>query len=171
MRGATATPGVGYNPFFPTHSTDTQSPACNAPPSHSARVLAEVRARHAGVHAALGTAEELMDMIRKKSATTLTDWVAKAALGDRDLANLASSLGADAAAIQVALSEGWSNGPVEGQVNRLKAVKTQMYGRTNLDLLAARVLRKGWPPTHPRLATGGGEKHHRECGRAHTWHR
>lgn len=114
------------------------------PDSHSARVLAEVRARHAGVHAALEVAEELMDMIRKKSATTLADWVAKAsALGDRDLANLASSLGADAAAIQAALHESWSNGPVEGQVNRLKAIKRSMYGRAGMKLLRARVRHKG----------------------------
>jgi transposase len=35
----------------------------------------------------------------------------------------------------------WSNGQVEGQVNRLKMVKRQMFGRANLDLLKARVLK------------------------------
>ncbi len=39
-----------------------------------------------------------------------------------------------------ALSSGWSNGQVEGQVNRLKTLKRQMYGRAKLDLLRARVL-------------------------------
>jgi transposase len=29
----------------------------------------------------------------------------------------------------------WSTGPVEGQINRLKMLKRQMYGRANLDLL------------------------------------
>ena len=63
-------------------------------------------------------------MIRRTTATTLTDWVAKAAaLGDRDLGNLAASLRTDAAAVQAALTEPWSNGPVEGQVSRLKAIK------------------------------------------------
>jgi transposase len=33
-----------------------------------------------------------------------------------------------------------SNGQVEGQINRLKMVKRQMFGRANLDLLKARVL-------------------------------
>ncbi|MEO2091286.1 MAG: transposase, partial [Gemmataceae bacterium] len=46
-------------------------------------------------------------------------------------------------AVIAALTTRWSNGPVEGQVGRLKAIKRQMYGRANLDLLAARVLRKG----------------------------
>ncbi len=34
----------------------------------------------------------------------------------------------------------WSNGQVEGQINRLKTLKRQMYGRANLDLLERRFL-------------------------------
>jgi transposase len=114
------------------------------PDSHSARVLTAVRARSPAVHAALDLAEELMAMIRQKSATTLADWLAKvAASGDRDLGNLAASLRSDAAAVQAALSEAWSNGQVEGQVNRLKVIKRQMYGRAGMKLLRARVRHKG----------------------------
>ena len=111
---------------------------------HSARVLAAVRERNPAVHAALQAAEELMAMIRKTSATPLADWLAKAvASGDRDLANLAASLRSDAAAVQAALSEPWSNGPVEGQVGRLKGIKRQMFGRAGMKLLRARVRHKG----------------------------
>lgn len=114
------------------------------PDSHSARVLANLRERNPAVHAAVEAAEELMAMIRKRKATTLTDWVARAmALGDRDLANLAASLRSDAAAVQAALSEPWSNGQVEGQVGRLKGIKRQMYGRAGMKLLRARVRHKG----------------------------
>ena len=114
------------------------------PDGHSARVLAAVRERNPAVHAALETAEELMAMIRKKSATTLADWLAKAvALGDRDLVNLAASLRSDAAAVQAALTEAWSNGQVEGQVGRLKGIKRQMFGRAGMKLLRARVRHKG----------------------------
>lgn len=35
----------------------------------------------------------------------------------------------------------YSNGQTEGQVNRLKLIKRQGYGRANLDLLRKRVLR------------------------------
>ena len=35
---------------------------------------------------------------------------------------------------------GWSNGPVEGQINRLKMLKRTMYGRAGLDLLGRRFL-------------------------------
>ena len=34
----------------------------------------------------------------------------------------------------------WSNGPVEGQVNRLKNIKRQMYGRAGFELLRKRVV-------------------------------
>jgi transposase len=37
------------------------------------------------------------------------------------------------------VTEAWSNGPVEGQVNRLKTIKRQMDGRAGFDLLRARV--------------------------------
>ena len=33
-----------------------------------------------------------------------------------------------------------STGPVEGQINRLKVIKCQMYGRANLNLLNRRFM-------------------------------
>ena len=38
------------------------------------------------------------------------------------------------AAVVAACSQEWSNVQVEGQVNRLKMLKRQMYGRANFDL-------------------------------------
>jgi hypothetical protein len=47
-------------------------------------------------------------------------------------------------AVQAALEEPpRSNGPVEGQVNRLKLIKRQMYDKGSLDLLRRRVLHRG----------------------------
>jgi len=43
-------------------------------------------------------------------------------------------------AVEAAVSEPWSNGPVEGQLNRLKMLKRQMYGRAGIELLRARLL-------------------------------
>ena len=34
----------------------------------------------------------------------------------------------------------WSNGPVEGQINRLKMLKRSMFGRAKIDLLSRRFL-------------------------------
>jgi transposase len=46
----------------------------------------------------------------------------------------------DLKAVESAVTERWSNGPVEGQINRLKALKRQMYGRAGVELLRLRVL-------------------------------
>jgi transposase len=46
----------------------------------------------------------------------------------------------DILAVEAAVTERWSNGPVEGQVNRLKMLKRQMYGRAGVELLRARLM-------------------------------
>ena len=43
-------------------------------------------------------------------------------------------------AVYQAFVSQWSNGQVEGQVNRLKNIKRQMYGRASFDLLRKRVI-------------------------------
>jgi transposase len=42
--------------------------------------------------------------------------------------------------MRAAFERSWSQGHTEGQVNRLKLLKRQMYGRATLDLLRRRVL-------------------------------
>jgi hypothetical protein len=46
----------------------------------------------------------------------------------------------DLAAVQNAITEPWSNGQTEGQINRLKTLKRAMYGRAGVELLRARML-------------------------------
>ena len=46
----------------------------------------------------------------------------------------------DLKAVEQAITSRWSNGPVEGHINRLKMIKRQMYGRAGVELLRARVL-------------------------------
>ena len=46
----------------------------------------------------------------------------------------------DLAAVRNAISYAWSNGQTEGQINRLKTLKRQMYGRAGIELLRARLL-------------------------------
>src|SRR5882672_1056187 len=41
----------------------------------------------------------------------------------------------DMSAVNAAVDTSWSNGQVEGQVNRLKTLKRQMYGRAGFELL------------------------------------
>jgi transposase len=92
----------------------------------------------------LALAEELAAMLRKQSATSLQQWRVKAeACASPDMKGFVQGIRQDEAAVAAAISEPWSNGPVEGQVNRLKMIKRQMYGRASFQLLRARVLYAG----------------------------
>jgi transposase len=46
----------------------------------------------------------------------------------------------DTSAVAAPVDTPWSNGQVEGQINRLKMIKRRMYGRAGFELLRARVL-------------------------------
>lgn len=56
--------------------------------------------------------------------------------------NFAKGLRQEQSAFVASLREAWSNGPVEGQITRLKLLKRQMYGRAKLDLLRIRFLKQ-----------------------------
>jgi len=57
------------------------------------------------------------------------------------LCRVATGMWLDRQAIEAAVTMEWSNGQVEGQVNRLKALERSMYGRAKLDLLRQHLLR------------------------------
>lgn len=88
--------------------------------------------------------QELLDGLRnapRPGAELLTSWIAKAqATGILELSRLAKGLQKDFDAVCNALESPWSNGQTEGQVNRLKMIKRQMFGRAKFDLLKHRVL-------------------------------
>ena len=71
----------------------------------------------------------------------LDTWLKEAkACGAPAIATFATGLQGDVAAVKAALAEPWSSGQVEGQVNRLKLIKRQSYGRAGLDLLRRRMV-------------------------------
>jgi len=107
-------------------------------------LLDRVRKQIPALDTALGLAGELADMIRKRVTRPLSEWLAKATASEiPELVSFAVGLRSDEAAVSEALTSTWSNGQVEGQVNRLKAIKRSMYGRAGLRLLKARVMHKG----------------------------
>jgi transposase len=106
--------------------------------------LDRLRGCGADLREGLALAGELAEMVRRRSKVPLGEWLAKAGASPcGELRNFAAGLRADEAAVGAALTEEWSNGPVEGQVNRLKTIKRQMYGRAGFQLLRARVRRAG----------------------------
>jgi transposase len=104
--------------------------------------LDAIRGRSTDLSAALDLADDFAALIRKLSPGTLTAWLARAEASPcPELRRFAEGIRRDEAAVQAAVSERWSNGPVEGHVNRLKTIKRQMYGRAGFILLRARVVR------------------------------
>jgi transposase len=86
-------------------------------------------------------AREFIQLVKDRSGHGLEQWLQDvAASGIKSLKSFANGLRSDLAAVRNALSMPWSNGQVEGQINRLKFIKRQMYGRAKLDLLRKRVL-------------------------------
>ena len=80
-------------------------------------------------------------MVREKRPGDLNGWLhTSRESGISALATFAEGLGRDYAAVRAALDEPWSSGQAEGQINRLKMLKRQMYGRAGFELLRKRVL-------------------------------
>jgi transposase len=104
--------------------------------------LDAIRAESAELAAALDLADEFAGLIRRRSQGTLSDWLARGeACVNPELRRFAEGIRRDEAAVLAAVTQRWSNGPVEGHINRLKTVKRQMYGRAGFVLLRARVLK------------------------------
>jgi transposase len=80
-------------------------------------------------------------ILRTGKLATLHGWMERALkTGIQALQRFVRTLKQDMGAVEAAVTEQWSNGPVEGHVNRLKTIKRQMYGRAGVELLRARLL-------------------------------
>jgi transposase len=71
----------------------------------------------------------------------LDDWIATVQADELpELHSFCAGLKRDLAAVVNGLTLPYSSGPVEGNINRIKMLKRQMYGRAKFDLLRTRVL-------------------------------
>ena len=82
------------------------------------------------------------EMVKERKQDVWENWLdeAQASATPQEMRTFAKGLQEDQAAVCAALSHEWSNGQVEGQVNRLKTLKRQMFGRAKFDLLRRRFL-------------------------------
>ncbi len=90
---------------------------------------------------ALDQIDAFCTVVRTRDRPGLLAWLAeneRAAIPE--LRSFATGIRRDQAAVAAALTIPWSNGQTEGQINRLKVLKRQMYGRAKLDLLRQRFL-------------------------------
>jgi len=86
-------------------------------------------------------AMQFRGILRSKNASKLATWLKGAQQsGLYAMQRFARTLRWDMDAVRNAISERWSNGQTERQINRLKTFKRAMYGRAGPDLLHARML-------------------------------
>jgi transposase len=81
-------------------------------------------------------AQQFQRLVKERDAAGFSAWRERALSSALpELHRFITGLDRDEAAVKAALELPWSNGPVEGQVTRLKVIKRQMYGRAHFDLL------------------------------------
>lgn len=86
-------------------------------------------------------AQQFARLVRERKAQEFAPWLEAAGnSSSKEIKGFVAGLKRDQAAVEGALTYAWSNGQTEGQVNKLKNLKRQMYGRAKFDLLKARVL-------------------------------
>jgi transposase len=140
-RGNAASPPVPLPPSAKQLSFEWVRRPEKRKPAEQARLDA-IRGGSDELKAALDLADEFAELIRKRSQGTLSDWLVRGeGCVNPELRRFAEGIRRDEAAVLAAVTQPWSNGPVEGHVNRLKTIKRQMYGRAGFVLLRARVVR------------------------------
>jgi transposase len=120
--------------------------------------LALIRQASPSAEAAYRLAQAFMQMIRERTGHHLDTWLSEAEASHLpEFKSFAKGIQQDKVAVLAGLTLPWSNGPLEGHVNRLKLLKRSMYGRAKLPLLRARVLHVDGSaqPSHAALRAAG----------------
>jgi transposase len=103
--------------------------------------LAEARERCAHLDALAGHVTEFAKILTGRHGSRLDDWITAVEADDQpDLHSFVRGIKRDYDAVLNGLTMPWSSGVVEGNVNRVKMLKRQTYGRAAFPLLRKRVL-------------------------------
>jgi transposase len=106
-----------------------------------AQLIAQLQVQHPDVAVAIDLAQDFCTIVRERQGDRFDHWLARAVASSvAPLQRFATGLHADYEAVKAGIRLRWSNGPVEGQINRLKMLKRSMFGRAKLDLLRRRFL-------------------------------
>ena len=103
--------------------------------------LTQVKARSAHLNDTAGHVTAFAEMMTGRHGEHLPAWLAAVDLDDLPhLHSFTRGIRLDQPAVTNGLTLAHSSGVVEGNVCRIKALKRQMFGRANLDLLRKRIL-------------------------------
>ena len=104
-------------------------------------ILLEHLAQQPELSGAISLAQGFIDLVRQRLPSQLDDWLQAAKTSSiKAFQSFAKGLEEDYDAVKAGMTLEVSNGPVEGQNNRLKMLKRQMFGRANLELLEKRFI-------------------------------
>ncbi len=105
------------------------------------RQLDQLNEQEGEMGQAISLTRGFIELVRQRQPEELDTWLEHATASCLSaFERFARGLRDDYEAVKAGLTLPWSNGPVEGQINRLKMLKRQMYGRANIDLLKQRVV-------------------------------
>jgi transposase len=80
-------------------------------------------------------------MLRLRQPERLNGWMKQAReSGIKELGSFVAGIERDYDAVRAGLTFPWSQGPVEGTVNKIKTHKRLMYGRASFPLLRQKLL-------------------------------
>ncbi len=97
-------------------------------------VSTEVQTVHALV-------QSFLELVRERKGQQLRAWMEEAIKSDLpELKSFVAGIERDYDAVQAGLTLPWSQGPVEGAVNKIKTHKRLMYGRASFKLLRQKML-------------------------------
>ena len=101
---------------------------------------ARLQSQEGAIAEAITLTQDFAELVRQRQPGQLATWLERAtASGLQAFKSFAHGLRADYDAVKAGVTLAWSTGPVEGQINRLKMLKRQMYGRAGIGLLRQRV--------------------------------
>lgn len=109
--------------------------------SREKKLIKELQRISPDIKAASVLSHKFRDMMENKQGRLLNKWIQEVEQSSiSELKGFAKGLLNDYHAVENALSLPWSNGQVEGQINKLKTIKRQMYGRASFSLLRKRMV-------------------------------
>jgi transposase len=109
--------------------------------ARDAQVLTALQGQHPALAAATQLAHGFVQLVRSRQPDQLEPWLERAASSlSEAFQRFAKRLREDYNSVKAGVTLPWSNGPVEGHINRLKMLKRQMFGRAKLDLRSRRFL-------------------------------
>lgn len=103
--------------------------------------LRVIRQASSSIEIAYHLVEQFLQMVRERTGEHLDEWLGAVKASQLEaFESFVTGVQQDQDAVLAGLTLPWSNGPLEGHVNRLKLSKRSMYGRAEIDLLKLRVL-------------------------------